>query len=330
MSEEQVKPKTFVDYFKFSTNDYIRIGLAAIIVGMLFVLYHIQGNTTDVRWFGASALMWMVQRWQDAYGSTADYSHGWLIPLVSLFILWYQRKEIAKAPKKVSWMGLAVVIIALLLHWLGAKAQQPRISLFSLVILLWGIPFYFYGWQVAKLLIFPCSYLIFCIPLNFLDSLTFPLRIFVSSISTAILNGLGLAVTRVGSGLYFYSSAIQPELLFKLEVADPCSGIRSLIAMTAITAAYAWFTQKTLLKKWVLFCCCIPLAVIGNIFRVILIGIAARIFGQDLAMEFHDKAAGYIVFSASIICMIGLGQLLNINMKAIWQRWKQHLLSPTS
>lgn len=304
-------------------EDLIRIGLVSAMLAMIFVLFHFQGNTTDVRAFGRSALAWMIERWNDDDG-TGDYSHGWLVPFVSAAVIWIKRREIAAAPKSVSRVGLALVVLALFLHWFGAKAQQTRLSLFGLVLLTWAIPFYFYGWRTAKLLIFPCAYLIFCIPLNFLDSLTFPLRIFATIISTAMLNGLGIAAERSGSAIYSMAAGG-----FSFDVADPCSGIRSLLALTALTAVYAYFTQKTLLRKWLLFLSAIPLAIIGNISRIVVVAIVAEAFGEQLALGLFHDYSGYVVFSVAIGLMLGVGALLNTNFQELRERWKQALISPT-
>ena len=209
---------------KLEREDHVRAFLTAIMVGFIFVIFHLQGNTTHTEFFSQSAILWMTSRWKDVASFGGDYSHGWLIPFVTIAILWRQRKELAATPKSVSRVGLSVVILALLFHWLGAKAQQTRISLFGLVLLIWGIPFYFYGWQLAKRILFPCAYLIFCIPLNFLDTLTFPLRLMATAISTSMLNGLGIAVVRSGSTIRSLTGG------FDFDVADPCSGIRSLLA----------------------------------------------------------------------------------------------------
>lgn len=306
-----------------SREDLIRIGLVSIMVAMTFVLFHFQGNTTDVRAFGRSALMWMIDRWNDDDG-TGDYSHGWLVPFVSAAVIWLKRRELAAAPKSVSAIGLSLVVVALLCHWLGAKAQQTRLSLFGLVLLTWAIPFYFYGWKTAKLLIFPCSYLIFCIPMNFLESITFPLRIFATIISTAMLNGLGIAAERSGSAIYSMAAGG-----FSFDVADPCSGIRSLLALTALTAVYAYFTQKTLLRKWLLFLSSIPLAIIGNIARIVVVAIVAEAFGEQLALGLFHDYSGYVVFSVAIGLMLGIGALLNMNLQELRERWKHALLNPT-
>lgn len=306
-----------------SREELIKIGLVSVIIALAFVLFHFQGNTTDIRAFGRSALMWMIDRWNDDDG-TGDYSHGWLVPFVSAAVVWLKRRELAAAPKSVSTIGLSLVVFALLCHWLGAKAQQTRLSLFGLVLLTWAIPFYFYGWKTAKLLIFPCSYLIFCIPMNFLESITFPLRIFATIISTAMLNGLGIAAERSGSAIYSMAAGG-----FSFDVADPCSGIRSLLALTALTAVYAYFTQRTLLRKWLLFLSSIPLAIIGNIARIVVVAIVAEAFGEQLALGLFHDYSGYVVFSVAIGLMLGIGSLLNMNLRELRERWKNALLSPT-
>ena len=131
---------------------------------------------------------------------------------------------------------------------------------------------------MARQLIFPVSYLTFCIPLSFLDAMTFPLRLFASAVSAGILNGLGIATVRTGAAIH---SAIAGG--FSFEIADPCSGLRYVLAMTALTAAYAHFVQKGAIRQWLLFLSAFPLAVAGNIVRIVMIGVVALLFGQDQA-----------------------------------------------
>ena len=296
-------------------RDYVHAVLVAVMVGLVFTLFHLQGNTTDIRAFGRSALVWMARRWTE---STGDFSHGWLIPIVSAVVVWMRRRDLAAAPKRVSGIGLVVVCGALLLHWLGAKSQQTRLSLMGLILLIWGIPFYLFGWEVARRLIFPCAYLIYCIPLNFLDSLTFPLRIFMASVTTLLLNGMGIAAERSGSAIYSLAGGG-----FSFDVADPCSGLRSLLAMTALTAVYASFTQKTLLKKWILFLAAIPIAVAGNVVRVTTVALVAEAFGEKPALGLYHDYSGYVVFAVGILLMVSTGYLLNVDFRAAFERWKQ-------
>lgn len=302
-------------------EEWRAVAVAAGILTFIFVLFHYLGNTVgDVN--SRSAFVWTLNRWSDrvAFGD-ADYSHGWLIPVVSLFIVWYRRKAILAAPKQVSNIGLAVIVAALVMHWVGAKMQQTRLSLLALILLLWGFPFYFFGWGVARQLVFPAAYLVFAIPLNFLEFVSGRLQLITSVISAHVLNGLGIVVRREGVRLFAESG-------FSFEVAGACSGLRSLLAMTALTAVYAFFTQRGLVRQWLLFLCSIPLAVAGNIARITTIGLVAEAFGERLALGIYHDYSGYIVFSVGILLMVGIGSLINLDYRRLAQRWREQLAPP--
>lgn len=284
------------------TEVKLSAALAVVILALIAVLYGVYGNAQEVAGQGRSAIGWMIGRWNS---SAENLSHGWLIPLVSLYALWRMRDAIAGARKRVCLPGLAVIVLSLLLHWVGVRAQLTRLSLLSLIGLLWGIPFYFYGRQVAGLLVFPCSYLVFCVPMSFLNNVTVPLRLIASAISAGVLNGLGVSVIRRGTMIRSLESGG-----FNLDVADPCSGLRSLLAMTALTAAYAWVSQKGLVRKWALFMAAVPIAMAGNIVRIITIALVAKWFGQERAMAVYHTFSGFLVFVVAILLMTGFGQLL--------------------
>jgi len=304
--------------------ELVRIGLVSVMVGLLWMLFHMLGNTVEN--IGTrSAFDWMFARWKDTVSFGADYSHGYFIPFVSLGVIWYKRKEIFSVKMQTDLRGLGVVVFALALHWVGAKMEQTRFSLMSLILLLWGVPFYLFGWELAKKLIFPCSYLIFCIPLNFMDVISFPLRLFSTILATGMLNGIGLGAIRSGTAIYSNVAGG-----FEFDVADPCSGLRSLLAMTALTAVYAYFTQKTLLKQWLLFAASIPLAVIGNIARIVTVAVIAEAFGGKLALGLYHDYSGYILFTASITVMVVLGSILNLEFREVIKKWKSTALNRTS
>ena len=303
--------------------ELVQIGLISVIIGLVFMLFHMLGNTV-ANVGSRSAFQWMFARWKDTISFGADYSHGYFIPFVSLGVIWYKRKEIFSTEVHTDSRGLAVVIFALILHWLGAKMQQTHFSLASLVLLIWGVPFYLFGLDLAKKLIFPCAYLIFCIPLNFMDIMAFPLRIFSTTLATSMLNGIGIGAIRSGTAIY---SSVAGG--FEFDVADPCSGLRSLLAMTALTAVYAYFTQKTVLKKWILFATSIPLAVVGNIARIVTVALVAEAFGGKLALGIYHDYSGYILFTASITLMVVMGGLLNLEFSEVLKKCKSVLSNRT-
>ena len=302
-------------------SQLIRLAFMASIIGLIYVLFHLLGNAVEHNVNSRSAFTWMISRWNDSisYGN-ADWSFGWLIPLVSLGVIWYKRRELIVAPKAVCQWGLAVIVLALLLHWIGARAQQTRLSLGALILLIWGVPLYFFGWSVARLLIFPAAYLIFCVPLTFFDTLSFPLRIFVTSFSVHVANLVGIGVYNLGSKIFDAAGS------FNFDVADACSGLRSLLAMMALTAVYAYATQKTLTKKWLLFLSGIPLAMAGNCARIISIIITSAAFGEKAALKVHDFS-GYIMFIVCVSLMVGVGVLMKTNYRNVWRSFKGWLLA---
>ncbi len=202
-------------------------------------------------------------------------------------------------------LSYLVVVLSLALHVAAYRAQQPRISLIALVGVIMGIPFCLYGSQVARLLLFPCGYLLLAFTSYFLISLTFKLRLLSTILSVEILNGVGVATERSGTAIF------SPERTFALEVADPCSGLRSLVSITAIAAPYAWLTQKSQLSKWSLFLCTLPIAVFANSLRIVTIACFAVAWGQDSALEIYHDYSGYILFFFAIIMLVGLERLIS-------------------
>jgi exosortase len=150
------------------------------------------------------------------------------------------------------------------------------------------------------------------------------LRILSSSLAVNILNTIGIGAIRSGTAIYSNMAGG-----FELDVADPCSGLRSLLAMTALTAVYAYFTQKTLLKKWVLFATSIPLAVAGNIARIVTIAIVYESIGGRLAIGLYHDYSGYILFTAAISMMVVIGSVLNMDFSEVVAKWKSVLLRRT-
>lgn len=304
---------------RLSVAAQMEIGFWAVVTGLLFFLFHLHGNSQEIATSRHSIFLWLRTRW------IGDFAYGQFLPLASLVALWWHRKEIAAAPKRVDLRGIPIVLFALALHWVGVLAQQPRLSIVGLIVLLWSLPFLLYGFGLARWLIFPCAYLFLAIPLNFIDSMTAPLRLFATAASAGILNGFGLHVQRVGAGLF--SGAGNS---FAFNVAPECSGLRSLLAMTALMAFYAWYSQKTLLKKWVLFLFCIPVAVVANICRIILVVVVAAFFGQDKAMGLWHDYSGYPIFLISILLMLALDRLLNTDYRTVWIKCKKLFLDHAS
>jgi exosortase len=237
-----------------------------------------------------------------------------LIPLIAGLLVWWKRKELLAARIAPDAWGLAVMAIAVGFYYIGVKAVQPRVVVFSFVMLLYGLALTLGGRQIFAILFFPISFLFLMIPLNFLDEqIGLPLQHLMARLSAVILNSVGIETIRVGTGIY--------SRVFKFDVAAPCSGIRSLMALTTVTAAYAYVTQHVQWKRWVLFLSAMPLAVLGNLARVTSIALVAEVYGQEVASKAYHDYSGYIVFGVALSTMVIIGLLLNFPYRRVFENW---------
>ena len=132
-----------------------------------------------------------------------------------------------------------------------------------------------------------------------------------------MLNGIGIAAQRTGTAIYSAAGGG-----FSFDVADPCSGLRSLVVMTALAAPFAYVTQKTNLKRWLLFALSVPMAMFANTIRIVTIAVVAQVFGQDRAIGLYHDYSGYILFFAATLLLVGTGALLNVDYKKVLSKWK--------
>lgn len=290
-----------------------RRGLFVVLLALVIYAYGIS-KSCAIGIVPASALEWLFAFW----GRGGEYAHGYIVPLVAggLFV-WLWRRELVGVPVQSAWSGVVVIMMAAGVYWIGVRGANPRFVATSLVVLVFGLIQYVGGWKWSRALWFPCVFLFFMIPLNFLEPyLSFPLRIFVANLASGLLKMLGLDVYQNGTGIFSRSGSFAP-----LDVADPCSGIRSLVALMALTSLYGYLTMDKIWKKWVLFLSSIPLAVLGNLVRIITVVLVAQGFGSDWAMKVYHDYSGYIVFSLAIIGMVLLGVLVSLHYKEMLYHW---------
>ncbi len=233
-----------------------------------------------------------------------DMGHGPILPLVSLFALWRRRPAIRAAIGAPDGRGVLLTAVGLVLFWAGLLMEDVRVCLLALVLWTWTVPFALWGWGVARQLVFPCGYLLLSIPIDTLVIyLTMKLRLLAAALAVGIVNGLGLETLRVGTGIHSMAGGG-----INLDVAEPCSGLRSIFAMTALAGAYAFFTQRSLWKQWLLFAFAIPVAVAGNVVRIVAIILVAAWRGEEAALGFYHDYSGYLVFLVGILLLVEIGR----------------------
>lgn len=154
-----------------------------------------------------------------------DMAHGWFVPVFSAIVVWIQRKEYRACAATPSLVGMTWMILFLALAWLGGRGSQFRMEQLAFAGLAWSVPYALWGKAVGRLMIFPAAFLLFAIPISsYLDFFTIRLRLFSTSLASGILNGFGVIIERSGTALI----SRVPGSEFSVDVADPCSGIRSL------------------------------------------------------------------------------------------------------
>jgi exosortase len=233
-----------------------------------------------------------------------NYSHGFLVPLISGYFLYLRRDELSHAPVMPWNPGLAVLVwgvMQLVLGWLGTEYFTMRSSL---VVVLTGVMLFLFGTTLFRLLALPLLYLLFMVPIPYIvyDAVAFPLKLFVTKVSVATLKISGITVLREGNIIMFPATT--------LEVADACSGIRSLISLLALAVALAFFLRIVPWKRWLLICAAVPIAIITNATRVIVTGFLAQYWGAQAAEGFFHEFAGLAVFGVAMVLLVSLGGIL--------------------
>ena len=232
-----------------------------------------------------------------------DMSFGWYVPLFSLYVVWTERKKILGSLGAPSWAGLLAALPFLALGFLGVRGVQLRFEIVAFVGLLITVPWAIFGKETAKAVLFPALFLLFCIPLaTFLDVVTVHLRLLASSTAFAVARGVGADIVQQGTMVGAADGS------FSIDVADPCSGLRSLFALMALTAGYAYFTQPTWLRRGILFAASVPIAILGNVMRILTIVLVANFASSDFATGFYHDYSGFVVFAVAILLMVATGE----------------------
>jgi exosortase len=264
------------------------VGLALALLAALVALYwHVIPHLVE-------------QWWQEE-----DYNHGFLILPLSLYFVWSDRERLRALPIRPALGGAAVLVIGLLMLALGVVGAELFLQRSSLIVVLAGLVWLVLGRAWLRALAFPIAFLLFMVPLPaiVMNAIAFPLQLFAAQTATFCLQVGGIPVLREGNVIALADTT--------LEVAEACSGIRSLQALLALGAVYGYFTQKATWKRWALLLVSIPIAIAANAFRVSGTGFLAHYFGSEMAQGFYHSFAGWMVFLVAFLLLLGCGGLLS-------------------
>lgn len=239
---------------------------------------------------------WLVGSWIN----NEYYSHGFLVPILSGYIIWNLRKELATIEKKQSQTGLAILVIGILLQGIGVLWSIRFISGISLLVTGSGMILYLFGWEFMKKISFPLVFLLLMIPLPIVDIVAPPTQTLSAIGSLNMAKLAGIPVEREGLILKI------PEGSF--EVAFACSGLNSIISLLTIAIIYAFILEGGMFMKFTIIISSIPLALAGNIMRITSVLAVANKYGQNTAMNYFHDVSSLILFSVVLIGLFLIGR----------------------
>jgi exosortase len=252
-----------------------------------------------VVWFGALLILCyapilyrMGLQWADE-----NMGHGFFVPLVAGFVIWQRREKLAAIPLRSNPWGLALVLWAALqaiIATLGAELFTARMAF---LIALVGIILYIGGTAWVRALAFPLLLLLFMIPIPAIiyAQLTLKLQMLASELGEIMIGWMGIPVLRAGNTLQLPSQT--------LDIAEACSGIRSLLSLGFLSLVYAYFMDRRVWMRWALLIATIPIAIGANGVRVALTGLLSEVNPQ-LATGLYHETEGYIVFIVALVALI--------------------------
>src|ERR1700687_4673331 len=258
-------------------------------------------------WFSAlliTAYFPVLKHLVEQWSNDENVSHGFFVPVVALYIAWQRRDSVLAIERKPAWWGLAIMAWGALQGYVGVLGAELFLQRTSFLITLVGLLLVVGGTQLVRVLAFPLLLLPFMIPIPAVlyNQITFPLQLFASQVAELSLGLMGIPVLRDGNILELASQ--------KLSVVEACSGIRSLLSLCFLSLVYAYFFDKRVWMRWVLFAATIPIAILAHSGRVTITGVLSEI-NPELARGFFHSLEGWIIFLIALVMLGALHLLIN-------------------
>ncbi len=235
-----------------------------------------------------------------------DFAHGFLIPFFCAYVIWEKRREVAETPVRPSWAGVGLVAFGLLIYITGVYGAELFLARISGLMLLAGLIWTFAGLPMLRVLKFPLLMLLLAIPFPavLFNQITFPLQLLASRLASSILPLLNVPVLREGNVIEL------PTM--KLEVAEACSGIRSLMSLFTVAVIYGYLLEPSTWRRTWLALASIPIAVAANALRIVGTGLCVQFWDPDKARGFFHEFSGWLMFLFSLGLVYLLQRLMSL------------------
>ncbi len=244
------------------------------------------------------ALRLATQWWQDP-----NYTHGFLVPVFSFFLIWERRAKLAALRLKPAWPGVVILLFALIALVLGTIKSEFFLYRISVLLFVAGVVVFLAGWRHLAEISFPLAFLVVMIPSStLLEQITFPLQILASKTASFLLMLAGVPAVREGNIILLPSA--------RLEVAEACSGIRSLFSLLTLTVVYGYLAETKIGVRVLLAVMAVPIAVLANALRIAFTGLVVEYWDVERAEGTIHLLSGWLVFVASLALIFLLHRLI--------------------
>jgi exosortase len=248
----------------------------------------------------------LLQRWREP-----NWSHGYLIPLFSLYLLYCRWNQICRTPRKSSLSGLGILLLSLVamilcIHPIG----NVWFVQLTMIPMLFGLVLYQVGWKMMKLVWLPVVYLVLAIPVNdrVYTFISLPLQNIAADASAAFLSAIGVTLKHTASQLTILSNGGN---WYPVTVAEACSGVRSLMAFIALGVALAYLADRPVWQRVVLLAMIIPVVVLTNMVRVTITCYMYVIDRPELGQKFMHTFLGMLMLIPAGLVLWGLAKLMD-------------------
>lgn len=261
----------------------------AVLVGLLLWLY-------------TPTLTHLVGQWW----SDPNFSHGFFVPLFSAFVIWQEWPQLMRLTPQPSWWGSIFLGFGLCVLILGQLGAELFLSRCSLLIVVAGLIMLFLGWNFFRAILFPWAFLFLMIPIPAIvfNLVTFPLQLLASKVASTTLPWMGVPVLREGNVILLPAMA--------LEVAEACSGIRSLMSLATLAVIYGYLMERKVAVRILLALAAIPIAVAANSLRIVGTGLLVQYWDPDKAQGFFHEFSGWLIFMVSLVMLYLLHRVVRI------------------
>ena len=254
--------------------------LAASLIPMLWLVFH-------------EGIAELLINWE-----REEYSHGYLIPVIVIFLIWQQKDVLQKMPFTGSWYGILMVLLGLLLYFVGSLSAVIDIIAYGFIITIIGVFYSLLGYKAFKVIFVPLAVLLFMVPLpGFLyQSLSNQLQLISSELGVGIIKLFNISV-------YLEGNVIDLGV-YQLQVVEACNGLRYLFPLVTLGFIAAYFFKVELWKRVFVFVSTVPITVLMNSLRIGIIGITVEYWGIEAAEGILHDFEGWFVFMVCIAVLI--------------------------